>query len=77
MIVDIWSLEPGQEKFIPVVVELDEDNKPFILAYIKSRIYIDISGDYYEERYEKLLRTIFEQPESRKPALGSPPEFLF
>ena len=66
-----------QEKFIPIVIELDEDNKPFLPAYLKNRIYIDISGDYYEEGYEKLLRTLFEQPESRKPPLGTPPESIF
>ncbi|MBQ3456576.1 MAG: toll/interleukin-1 receptor domain-containing protein [Synergistaceae bacterium] len=66
-----------QEKFIPVVIEVDEDSKPFLPAYLKSRIYIDISDDYYEEGYEQLLRTLYEQPESRKPALGTPPEFLF
>ena len=66
-----------QEKFIPVVIEVDDDNKPFLPAYLKSRIYIDISGEHYEDGYEKLLRTLFGQPESRKPALGSPPAFLF
>ena len=66
-----------QEKFIPVIIELDEDNKPFLPAYLKSRMYIDLSGYHYEDEYEKLLRTLYEQPESRKPALGTPPEFLF
>ncbi len=66
-----------QEKFIPVIIEVDEDNKPFLPAYIKSRIYIDISGENYEEGYEKLLRTLYGQLESRKPAFGSPPAFLF
>lgn len=66
-----------QEKFIPVIVELDENKKPFLPVYLKSRIYIDLSGEHYEDEYEKLLRTLYEQPESRKPARGTPPEILF
>lgn len=66
-----------QENFISVVIEVNEDNKPFLPAYLKGRIYIDISGDFYEEGYEQLLRNLFEQPESRKHPLGTPPEFLF
>ena len=66
-----------QEKFIPVIMELDDDNKPFRPAYLKRITYIDMSGDKYEEGYDQLLRTLFEQPESRKPPLGTPPESLF
>lgn len=66
-----------QEKFIPVIMELDDDNKPFRSAYLKRITYIDMSDDKYEEGYEPLLRTLFEQPESRKPLLGTPPESIF
>lgn len=67
-----------QEKFIPIVVERDEDGKEYLPQFIKSRIYIDLTpGDpSYEENYEKLLRNIYEKPLHRKPALGKPPEWL-
>ena len=40
-------------------------------------MYIDLYSDRYEDEYETLLRTLYEQPESRKTAPGNPPEFLF
>lgn len=66
-----------QEKFIPVVSEVDADGKPFLPTFINSRIYIDLSIDenYYQE-YEKLLRNIFDRPAIKKPPLGTPPSYL-
>ena len=66
-----------QEKFIPVIAEKDEDGKPYVPNYIKTRIYIDLSNsDTYEEEYEKLLRNIYEKPQFMKPKLGKRPEWL-
>lgn len=66
-----------QEKFIPVILEVDPDSKPYVPAYIKSRIYIDLSDDSrYEEEYEKLLRNIYDKPLYKKPPLGKMPEWL-
>lgn len=65
-----------QNKFIPVVMERDGDGKVFLPAYLKTRIYRDLSGDNYEEEYEALLRTIFEQPSHRKPEIGERPSWL-
>lgn len=67
-----------QEKFIPIIFELDENGNAYCPAYMKSRIYIDLSSDneQYEEEYEKLLRNIYEKPIYRKPVLGSRPEWL-
>lgn len=67
----------NQEKFIPVIAEKDEDEKPYVPTYIKTRIYIDLSNpDTYEEEYEKLLRNIYEKPQFMKPKLGKRPEWL-
>lgn len=66
-----------QEKFIPVIAERDEDGEPYVPAYIKTRIYINLSDpDTYEEEYEKLLRNIYEKPQYSKPRLGKKPEWL-
>ncbi len=67
-----------QEKFVPVIFEVDENNKAYCPYYIKSRIYIDLSteDDRYEAEYEKLLRNIYEKPLFKKPALGTQPEWL-
>lgn len=68
----------NQEKFIPIVAEVDEKGEPFLPIYLKSRIYIDLSSDvsFYSE-YEKLLRNIFDRPLLLKPPLGKPPQHLF
>ncbi|MFH0761440.1 MAG: toll/interleukin-1 receptor domain-containing protein [Bacteroidota bacterium] len=67
-----------QEKFIPIVVEKDENGQPFLPTFVSSRIYIDLtSTDYYEDEYEKLLRNLFDRPSNRKPLLGKPPQHIF
>lgn len=66
-----------QQKFIPIIAERDENGDLFIPAYIKQRIYIDLSNeDTYEEQYEKLLRNIYEKPLYSKPKLGKRPDWL-
>jgi hypothetical protein len=67
----------AQEKFVPVILETDNDNKPYLPTFIKSRIYIDLSNDdNYEAEYEKLLRNLYGKPEYSKPKLGNTPEWL-
>lgn len=67
----------AQEKFVAVVTEKDDEGKPFLPTYYKSRIYIDLSeADRYSENFEKLLRWIFDKPLHVKPELGSSPSFL-
>ena len=67
----------NQEKFIPIVTELDEEGHAYIPTYIKSRIYIDFSDNSkYEENYEKLLRDIYNKPLYQKPKLGQMPSWL-
>lgn len=64
-------------KFIPVVFEKDSDGNPYCPIYIKSRIYVDLSNvDEQESEYEGLLREIYNEPSSRRPALGKKPEYL-
>ncbi len=67
----------AQEKFVAVVTEKDENGKPFLPTYYKSRIYIDLSeADRYAENFERLLRWIFDKPLYVKPELGNRPSFL-
>jgi len=67
----------AQEKFVAVVVEKDENGKPFLPTYYKSRIFIDLSeADRYADNFEQLLRWIFDKPLYVKPDLGSKPSFL-
>ena len=66
-----------QEKFIPVIFEKDDNGEAYCPAYIKSRIYIDLSDlEIYDREYEKLLRNLYDCPTYQKPALGRKPEWL-
>ncbi|MFC7773658.1 toll/interleukin-1 receptor domain-containing protein [Flavobacterium sp. GCM10027622] len=68
---EIYSDEK-QEKFIPIVVERDEYDKPYLPIFLSSRKYIDFSNDdFFEDSYEELLRNILEAPSIPKPKLGS------
>jgi hypothetical protein len=66
-----------QNKFIPVVFALDEEGKPWLPAFLKSRLFVDLSTvEKRETNYDRLLRAIFDQPEHQKPKLGTPPTHL-
>ncbi len=66
-----------QEKFVAVVTERDEEGKPYLPTYYKSKVYIDFSdSSAYAESFEQLLRCIYDKPLHKKPPLGSKPDFL-
>lgn len=67
-----------QTKFIPIVTEYDENGKPYLPIFLRNRIYINFTKDSVSfEDYEKLLRSIYDQPLIVKPALGKPPSYIF
>lgn len=67
----------SQDKFVAVVTQKDEDGKPYVPIYYKSRIHIDLSEpDSYTQNFEQFLRWIFDKPLYIKPELGKPPSFL-
>lgn len=65
-----------QEKFIPVIMERDKNGVPYMPAYLKGRMYKDLTGDNYDSGYQELIRNIYEQPSRRKPELGTKPSWL-
>lgn len=70
---NIYSKEK-QEKFIPLVIERDDKEEPYLPIYLKSRKYIDFSRiENFEESYEELLRNILEAPSLPKPKIGNKP----
>lgn len=67
-----------QNKFIPVVREVDENGEAYLPIFFKSRKYIDMSTvDNEAVAYDELIRNIFDRPSRRKPALGKPPSHIF
>ena len=67
----------AQEKFIPIIKEYDDDEKPCTPHFIANRMYIDLSSDeVYEENYKTLIRNLFDKPLIQRPALGTPPAYI-
>ena len=65
-----------QTKFVAVLPELDTNGEPCLPAFLRSRMYIDMSSDdRYATNFEQLLRWLYDKPTFVKPPLGSPPEF--
>lgn len=66
-----------QTKFLPLILNKDENGNAISPVYIKSKIHFDFSDkNNYENEYEKLLRCIYNQPVIPKPKLGTKPEWL-
>lgn len=66
-----------QQKFIPVVIEKDENGNVFLPAYLKSRMYVDFSSrDLTGAEYQNLLRVVYEKDAVPRPSLGTPPTWL-
>lgn len=66
-----------QDKFVAVIAERDEQGRPCVPAYYKSRIYIDLSeDDLYAKNFEQLVRWVYDKPLYIKPPLGEKPAFL-
>ena len=66
-----------QDKFIPIVCELDEQGQPFLPVFMAPRIYINLSSTArFADEYDKLLRNVCDRPLNQKPALGAVPAFL-
>ena len=60
-----------------IVKERDEQGKPYVPTFLGPRIFIDFSDPVKQsERFEQLLRWIFDKPLYRKPRIGSIPTFL-
>ncbi|MHB8276713.1 MAG: SEFIR domain-containing protein [Candidatus Humimicrobiaceae bacterium] len=67
----------NQKKFIPIIKEYDDESRPCLPTYLKSRIYIDLSDEsIYEDNYEKLVRSIHNKPLIKKPIIGEPPSYI-
>jgi hypothetical protein len=69
--------EVRQEKFIPIVTELDENGKAYMPSYLSAAFYIDMSTAVdYENSYEQLLRNIYGRPSHPRPTRGKAPAYL-
>ena len=66
-----------QEKFIPVIFELDGNGKAYLPVFLRGRFYIDMSSPALAgANYDQLLRLIHGRPAKQKPQLGIVPSYL-
>jgi hypothetical protein len=67
----------AQNKFIPVIMERTDDREIRLPAYLRSRIYVDLSDpERYEEEFERLIRNLHGRPRRERPPLGRRPSYL-
>ncbi len=67
----------SQDKFVAILAERDDNGDPYLPAYYKSRIYIDLSDtERYGQNFDQLLRWAWNKPLYRKPEIGTAPTFL-
>lgn len=73
---EIYS-KVSQSKFIPLIMELNDNGEAYTPIYLKSRIYLDFSSPEKENsNWERLVRLLFGKPELVKPTIGKRPSYL-
>lgn len=66
-----------QSKFIPVIAEVDENRKPYLPIFLKSRFWIDFSTpELVNENWERLVRLLYGKPLHEKPKIGKAPTYI-
>lgn len=67
-----------ENKFVVAAFELNNENgKPYLPIYYGSRKYLDFTNESrYVEKFEELVRWIYDKPLYIKPKLGKTPEYI-
>lgn len=70
--------QQDENKFVVAACEMNEESgKPYLPIYYSSRKYIDFTNtEKYVEKFEELLRWIFNRPLYIKPAIGKVPDYI-
>lgn len=69
--------DANQTKFIPIVMEADEQGNPYLPTFVDGRIYFDISNPQNEQaELKRIVRELYNMPADRAPPLGSKPRWL-
>ena len=67
----------AEDKYAALITERDESGKPYIPTYYHSKQYIDFTDRVKnEEKYQELLRWLYDKPQHKKPKLGTAPSFI-
>lgn len=73
---DVYN-DVEQTKFIPIVVNKDENEAAYLPYYLEARLYTDFSDDsLFAKNIDELARQIHKLPKRVKPIVTDPPQFL-
>lgn len=74
IICDVISADSKQTKFIPVVVECDDDGNPYKPVFLSGIFYVDLSDESkYSSGLERLIDFIYGEKAYVKPKIGEVP----
>jgi hypothetical protein len=66
-----------QTKFIPVIMERDEDGHPTIPTFLDGAKFVDLSREEtFEQGFETVVRRLHGRPERVPPPVGARPSYL-
>ena len=69
--------EVTQDKFIPVIMERDEDGNICKPTYLQGRLHFDLSvADNYDKEYRRLVIKLYGEEVYAKPELGQKPSWV-
>lgn len=67
----------NEDKYAALITEKDANGKAFVPAYYHSKQYIDFTDSTkQEDKFQELLRWLYDKPQHKKPKLGTAPSFI-
>ena len=69
--------EVTQDKFIPIIMERDEDGNVCKPTYLQGRLHFDLSlEEKYDDEYKRLVKNLYGEEVYAKPELGKKPSWV-
>ena len=69
--------EVTQDKFIPVIMQRDEEGNVSKPTYLQGRLHFDLSiPERFDKEYQRLVKKLYGEEVSKKPEIGNKPEWV-
>ena len=69
--------EVNQDKFIPIIMERDENGNVCKPTYLQGRLHFDLTiPEDYDNTYQRLVKTLYGEETYAKPKLGEKPKWV-
>lgn len=67
----------NEDKYAALITEKDANGKAYVPTYYHSKQYIDFTdATKHEDKFQELLRWLYDKPQHKKPKLGAAPSFI-